>query len=147
LTRARFVAKLVPRSDAAALATRSFDKFEPIKGNTPEEDYVDPVKVKKDLERVVDDAERVREYAERTHAHRSKEKGLDTTLTFRDLHNAIGDLRKVIAKYYFLLVQTTIMAESWEPEPQYDTIAPFLRPWVTDPEAVVNAADRDADNG
>lgn len=140
LTRARYLASWGGQD--AEQASRSFSIFALVKNGTPSEDHIDPVAVKADLEKAAEDGERVRVFAERTRAHRQKEKGLDKTLTFRDLHGAIADLREVIAKYYLLLTQASI--HSWELTAQYDTVTPFLKPWVTDRRTLAAAEDEGA---
>jgi hypothetical protein len=113
-------------------ADRVFDSFDPkrVPENT-EEDYIDPDVVRADLDQVVADAERLRVFAERTRAHRTPERKVDTSdITFRDLHKAIADARRVVEKYYALLTLKSI--GQWEPVPLYDTLAPFMKPWVVD---------------
>jgi hypothetical protein len=111
---------------------------------SPGNDHIDPVVVKADLDRLVADGERVRTYAERTRAHRSPLKGIDASLTFQELHQAIDDIRDVVGKYHALL--TLDVVAEWEPVAQYDTVKPFTRPWVADPAAVVRAAQRESGN-
>lgn len=113
-------------------ADRVFNSFEPKRvPDNPEEDYIDPDVVRADLDQVVADAERLREYAERTRAHRTPERNVDTSdITFRALHKAIADARRVVKKYYALLTLKSI--GQWEPVHQYDTLAPFMKPWVVD---------------
>jgi hypothetical protein len=140
LTRARYVAQW-PRAEAH-LADGVFDQFTPAKvPGSPHEDYIDPNVVKADLDRVIDDAARVRDYAERTRAHRTPEQGLSGPITFRDLRQALVDIRSVVGKYYALL--TLMSVTEWEPVAQYDTIAPFTRAWVTDAAAVERAVDEE----
>lgn len=104
-------------------------------------DHIDPAIVGGDLGRLVNDGERLRVFAERTRAHRTPEQGLDRSVTFGELHQAIEDVRAIVGKDYALL--TARSRSNWEPEPQYSTIAPFMRPWVTDPTAVRQAAERE----
>ena len=122
-------------------ADRAFDSFNPKRvPESPDADYIDPEAVRADLEKVVADAKRLRQYAERTRAHRTPQQGLDTSeITFQALHEAISDVRQVVAKYYALLTLASIT--QWEPVPQYDTIAPFMTPWVIDPRGVAAAAE------
>ena len=80
----------------------------------------------------------MRVYAERTRAHRSPDQGIDHTLTFRDLHAAIVEVRQVAGKYYALLTLKSVAR--WEPEAQFDTMEPFMGPWVVDADAVARAA-------
>ena len=97
-----------------------------------------------DLEQVIGDAERLREYAERTRAHRTPERNVNTSdVTFQALHKAIADIRRVIEKYYAVLTLKSIAR--WDPVPQYDTIGPFMAPWVVDREGVAAAADEDSE--
>jgi hypothetical protein len=139
LTRARYVAQWKP--DHRDIANRAFDSFKPARvADRADADFVDPAVVRPDLERAIADGERVRTFAERTRAHRAPEKGIDRSLTFRELHEAIAHLREVVRKYYALLT-LSVVAE-WEPVAQYDTIAPFRLAWVTDSAAVAEAADR-----
>ncbi len=146
LTRARYRARW---GDEARFdreqADRAFDSFKPKRvDRDPDADYIDPDVVKADLDRLVADTERLREYAERTRAHRTPERNVDTSdLTFGALHKAIADVRGVVGKYYALLTLNTI--PSWEPVPAYDTIAPFMKPWVVDRKAVSAAAKEGAD--
>jgi hypothetical protein len=146
LTRARYCAAWGESEPFdAALANRAFDKFSPkqIAGNR-DLDFIDPELVKADLDQIVAAAERLREYAERTRAHRTPERGIDTSdITFLALHKAIADVRRVVAKFYALLTLRCIA--NWEMVPQFDPIAPFMQPWVMDREAVVAAAKRDAE--
>jgi len=143
LTRARYVAGWKVGRDNG-LANRTFDSFRPIRvPGDSSADHIDPGVVSADLDQVVADAERLRVFAERTRAHRTPEKGIDTSVTFGDLHRAIEDVRRVVAKYYALLTLKSVA--DWEPVAQYDTIAPFTRPWVTEPDAVSRAAESDAD--
>jgi hypothetical protein len=139
LTRARYVQQWKPGRDGE-FANRVFDSFAPVKVNQdPDADYIDPAVVRADLEQVVADAERLRVFAERTRAHRTPEKGIDTAITFGELHLTIADVRRVVEKYYAILTLRSVAA--WEPVPQYDTIAPFTRPWVKDTGAVARAAE------
>jgi len=126
-------------------ADRVFDSFKPKRvADNPEADYVDPDIVRADLAQVIGDAERLREYAERTRAHRTPERNVDTSdVTFQALHKAIADIRRVIEKYYALLTLKSIAR--WDPVPQYDTIGPFMAPWVVDREGVAAAADEDSE--
>ena len=48
---------------------------------------------------------------------------IDRSLTFRDLHQAIAELRDIVGKYYSLLTQSVV--SEWEPVAQYNTISPF----------------------
>ena len=132
LVRTRYVAQWPPAE--AAWASQVFDTFHPASGRTRDVDFIDPAQVRGDLERVDADAERLRTYAERTRAHRTPERGIDRTVTFRDLHQAIADVRRVVGKYYALLTLSSVA--EWEPVPQYDTLSPFLQPWVVDRGAV-----------
>jgi hypothetical protein len=60
---------------------------------------------------------------------------LDPAVTaFGTLHEALDSVREVIAKYYALISQGII--GRWEAVPQFNTIRPFTRPWVEDPDAV-----------
>jgi len=137
LTRARYRRQWKRNDDS--LANRAFDSFRPTKvADSVDDDYIDPAAVTSDLERVVADGERLRVYAERTRAHRTPEQGVDTSITFRDLHQAIADLRIVVGKYYALLTLATVA--EWEPVAQYDTLEPFASVWMKDAYAV----DRDA---
>ncbi len=114
------------------LADRAFDSFSPrrVEG-TPDADYIDPAVVRADLDQVDRDAEELREHAERTRAHRTPEPRVDTPdITFRALYRAISDVRHVVAKYYAILTLRSI--GRWEPVPQFDTVAPFMRGWVED---------------
>jgi hypothetical protein len=96
--------------------------------------------VRTDLDTVVADAERLRVFAERTRAHRTPEKGIDTTITFAELHSSMADVRRVVGKYYALLTLKSVA--NWEPAAQYNTIGPFMRPWVTDPDSVARAQEK-----
>ena len=61
--------------------------------------------------------------------------------TFGALHQTLESVREVIRKYYALITQGVI--DRWEAVPQFNTIRPFERPWVTDPEAVKRAIDQE----
>ncbi len=140
LTRARYLAQW-GHSDADR-ASEVFDSFAPTKiaGNA-NADFIDPSMVRKDLDQVIADAERLRVFAERTRAHRTPQRNIDNTITFRDLHTAIADTRDAVGKYYALL--TLKMTVGWEPTPQYSTIAPFERAWVTNAAGVRRAMERE----
>lgn len=145
LTRARYCA-IWAKSGPIDLewANRAFDSFSPkLVPENMDSDHIDPIAVRADLDQVVADAERLRQYAERTRAHRAPGRGVDTAgITFQALHKAIVDVRRVVAKYYALLTLSTIA--QWEPVPQYDTMAPFMRPWILDPSAVSAAVEEEA---
>ena len=124
------------------MADRAFDSFAPARvTGSPDADYIDPANARVDLDQVAADAERVRVYAERTRAHRTPDQGIDNSLTFRDLHQAISDIRSIVGKYYALLTLRSVA--EWEPVSQYDQIGPFSRAWVTDPAAVARAAEEE----
>ncbi len=142
LTRSRYRAQWGDgRRYEQQLADRAFDSFNPRRaGGDPGDDYIDPDIVRADLAHVVTDAERLREHAERTRAHRAPPRGIDTPdITFRALHTASAEVRRVIGKYYTLL--TLRIVTQWEPVFQYNTISPFTRPWVTNPQAITAAPD------
>lgn len=126
-------------------ADRAFDSFKPKRvDGDPDADYMDPDVVRADLDQMMADAGRLREHAERTAAHRTPERNIDTSaITFQALHQAITDVRGVVAKYYALL--TLKVFHDWEPVPQFDTIAPFTKPWIVDPESVAAIAQDCAD--
>ena len=146
LTRARYCAAWGKggRFDVE-MANRAFNLFSPKRvAENPGLDFIDPVLVRADLEQVVADAGRLRGYAERTRAHRTPERGVDTSdITFHALHKAIADVRRVVAKFYALLTLSSIA--EWEAVPQFDTIGPFVRPWVLDRDAVEVAAKEGAE--
>jgi hypothetical protein len=121
-------------------ADRVFDRFKPIRvAENPDADHIDPDVIRADLDRVGASAEQLREYAERTRAHRTPERRINTAgMTFKALHDAIGDLRNVVGKYYALLTLRSIA--QWEPVPQYDTFEAFTKPWLVDRAAVQQAA-------
>jgi hypothetical protein len=125
-------------------ANRAFDGFGLILiAGQPEADHIDPTVIRADLDRINTGAEHLREYAERTRAHRSPDPGLDTArMTFGALHEALGSIRDVIAKYYALLTQASI--GQWEAVPQFSTIQPFARPWVEDRAAVERAVQEES---
>jgi hypothetical protein len=127
------------------MANRAFDLFRPIRvAGNPDLDFIDPALVRADLEQLVADAGRLRRYAERTRAHRTPERGVDTSgITFQALHEAIADVRRVVAKFYALLTLSSI--GRWEAVPQFDTIGPFVQPWVLDRDAVAAAAEEGAE--
>jgi hypothetical protein len=142
LTRARYLAEWKPGRDLE-FANRIFDSFTPVRvQDDSNADYINPTDVKADLESLVADADRLRVFAERTRAHRTPERGIDPTVTFGELHRPIADVRRVVEKYYAILTLRSVA--DWEPVAQYDTIGPFTRPWVQDPDAVARAAERDA---
>jgi hypothetical protein len=135
--RARYLSKWGKDEPAYhGLADRAFDRFSPVRiPGKPGEDHIDPLVIKTDLDHVAASAEHLREFAERTRAHRTPEQKIDTTaMTFKVLHDAIADVRGVIAKYYALLTLGSI--SQWEPVPQYNTLQAFTRPWVVDRVAV-----------
>ncbi len=141
LTRARYRAAWGDQEDFGnrAQANRIFDSFKPrrVEGN-PDADYIDPAVVREDLVQVDRDAEELHTYAERTRAHRTPKPKVDTPdITFYALHKAISDVREIVAKYYAMLTLNSI--GRWEPLPLYDTIGPFIRPWVENPTAVDDA--------
>jgi hypothetical protein len=123
------------------IASRAFDKFNPkrVDGN-PSADYIDPDLVKADLDQVVADAESLRRHAERTRAHRTPQRNISQTdLTFAELHKTIEDVRSTVSKYHSLITLGVIT--NWEPVPQFNTMAPFMYPWVEDSDAVRAAID------
>lgn len=139
LTRARYIAQWQPGKDM--IANRAFDSFNPIRvPGSPKDDYINPDIVEADLAQVIKAAEGLRTYAERTRAHRTPEQGVDS-FTYKDLHQAIADIRKVVGKYYAILTLSSVM--DWEPVAQYNTLEPFMEPWVTDQAAVDRIADED----
>ena len=129
----------------AELANCAFNSFSLKRvAENPDLDFIDPVMVRADLDQVVADAERLREYAERTRAHRTPERGVDTSeITIQALHKAIADVRRIVAKFYALL--TLDVVDKWEAVPQFDTIAPFMRPWVLDRDVVEAATEEGAE--
>ncbi len=138
LTRARYRAAWGPEGPFEQQhAERSFDHFNPRRVDG-DGDHIDPVVIRSDLDRIVASAERLREYAERTRAHRTPEQNVDSaSITFAAMHEAIADVRAVVAKYYALL--TLGIVGRWEPVPQYDTLEPFMAPWMVDRTAVEEA--------
>ena len=58
-------------------------------------------------------------------------------MSFKVLHDAIADVRGVVAKYYALLTLSSI--SQWGPVQQYDTLQAFTRPWLVDRAAVRRA--------
>jgi len=144
LTRARYRSMCTQRPSGDDLADRAFNQFPLVKLPTAEDDHLDPEGVKRELERVSAQAERVRVYAERTRAHRTPEQSSEAlSLTFGDLHAAIREVRDLVNRYHVLL--TTALVTEWEPVPQYNTMAPFQKPWVPDPRPV-RAALRDSES-
>ncbi len=134
VSRARYLSRW---SDGAVHHWVAAQEFTRLAG-TSDADHIAPDLIRSDLDRL-EGAERVREYAEQTRAHRTREQRVDATgMTFNALHEAIALVREVIAKYYGLLTQKSI--GQWEPVPQYDTLAAFMRPWVVDRAAVQQAA-------
>jgi hypothetical protein len=141
LTRARYLASWGERALIdRELANREFDSFKLKRvANAQHLDYIDPEGVRADINQVLTNAKQLREYAERTRAHRTPEKKANTSdVTFEALHNTSSDLRRVISKYYLLL---TLKSNKWQPVPQFDSIMPFTRPWVLDPQGVVKASE------
>jgi hypothetical protein len=123
------------------LADRAFDKFNPkrVEGN-PAADYIAPELVRADLDQVIADAESLREYAERTRAHRTPQRNISQAdITFAELHTTIEDVRRTVEKYHSLITLGVIT--NWEPVPQFNTMAPFMYPWVEDIAAVQAAID------
>jgi hypothetical protein len=102
---------------AHGLAKWTFDKFNPVRvEGKPDDDYIDPDMVKADLDQIEASADHLRVYAERTRAHRTPEHRSDTSeMTFKELHNAIADVRVVVKKYYRLLTLRSLAR--WEPTP------------------------------
>jgi len=140
LTRKRYYAGWGKDAFDRSRRKQVFDSFSPIRAvGTPKEDHIDPKIVQRDLSQMVKGAEEMREYAERTRAHRSPKKEVDnaSSITFQSLNEVISDIRKIIKKYYALLTLTSITR--WEPVPQFDTIKPFMEPWVVDRDAVDKA--------
>jgi len=134
LTRARY--RAMWPSSSCNLADKGFTKFPLIRpSENPDEDHIDPNGVREDLNTLLDAAEALRTYAECTRAHRTPEQAIDTTkLTFRNLHATIRDVRNVVNRYHVLLTASSIV--EWEPIAQFNTIAPFMQPWVTDLDSV-----------
>jgi hypothetical protein len=120
---------------------RAFDKFNPkrVDGN-PSADYIDPKIVGADLQQVIDDAENLREYAERTRAHRTPQRNISQAeFTFAELHKTIEDVRNTVSNYHSLITLDVIT--NWEPVPQFNTMAPFMYPWIEDAASVQAAMD------
>jgi hypothetical protein len=135
LTRARYRSMCTQRPPGYDLADRSFDQFPLKKQANAADDHLDPGGVRRELDALTAKVERVRVYAERTRAHRTPEQSFDVkNLTYSDLHEAIQQVRDLVNRCHVLL--TTACIAEWEPVPQYNTIAPFQRPWVQDPKAV-----------
>lgn len=137
LTRARHKSRLSPDSVFnEGFADRTFDGYEPQRDPEDHEaDFIDPSIVQSDLSGMESKVNRLRDYAERTRAHRTPERGINTEdMTFGDLHDAITETRSLIAKYYMML--TLSGPGNWEPIPQYDTLDPFLTPWVLERDRV-----------
>jgi hypothetical protein len=144
ITRASYLARWGPKQPVERWhANRAFDHFTLVKiAGHPDADYVDPDAIKADLDRVSAGAEELRQYAERTRAHRTPEAKFDPAVTtFGAVHQTLDSVREVIRKYYALITQGII--DRWEAVPQFNTIRPFERPWVTDPEAVKRAIDQE----
>jgi hypothetical protein len=137
VNRARYRARCRP--ELRWHANQYFDVYGLVRiHGRPEADHIDPARIRADLDRVATGAEHLRVYAERTRAHRTPGAGVDTAgLTFEALHEALGSIRDIIAKYYGLLTHGSIA--QWEAVPQFSTIQPFTRPWVEDPDAVERA--------
>lgn len=143
MTRARYLSKRKPDGPIEqGLDNRAFDRFSPRRvAGDPGGDYIDPDDIQADLDRVVKSAERLCKYAERTRAHRTPGQKMDPRCTsINAIHQAIADVRSVVAKYYALL--TLRMVPDWEPHPQFDTLEAFTRPWVIDRTAVEQAAKK-----
>ena len=135
LTRARYRAAWGAQGFDRTQADRAFNLFSPRRvAGTPDADCIDPAVVRADLEQVGKDANEIRVYAERTQAHRTPKPKVDTP-DIPALHKAISDVQHTIAKYYAIVTLGSLIAR-WEPVPQFDTIAPFMRAWVEDRTAV-----------
>jgi hypothetical protein len=119
-------------------ASEVFDSWKPLKvTGSPERDHIDPQVIRSDLEGVCAAAEQIRLYAERTRAHRTVVDGIGTPIPFKELHRAIADICRTVEKYYELLTGVSVV--QWEPVPQFDTMAVFMKPWVVDRKAVAAA--------
>lgn len=137
LTRARYLSRWPDGRLRDLLADQTFSKY----AGSPIADRVPPDVIRLDLAQLEGAAEQLRAFAERTRAHRTPEQGIDPRgMTFGALHDALTEVRAVVAKYYALLTQGVIA--QWEAVPQYDTVRPFLLPWVND-RATVERLARD----
>jgi hypothetical protein len=62
-------------------------------------------------------------------------------MTFEELHKALLTVRSVVGKYREVLgVGST---SQWQPVAQFNTIEPFLHPWVDDPDRVKRLSEED----
>lgn len=104
---------------------RNYDRF--VSEANP--DRIDADAVAADIDGVNAVVERVERYVNDHVAHRAAEQTTDIP-TFAELHEAIDVIGAVVQKYASLL-KAEILAEL-EPVIQYDWLAPFRRPWLTE---------------
>jgi len=135
LTRGRYLSRRPNGHLRDLLAEEAFSKY----AGSSTADRVPPDVIRVDLAQLEAAADHLRVFAERTRAHRTPEQGIDPQgMTFGALHDALTEVRAVIAKYYALLTQRVIA--QWEAVPQYDVVRPFLLPWVHDRTTVERLA-------
>jgi hypothetical protein len=140
INRARYLARWGPEQPVhRQIANKTFEGLLPVRvAGQRDADHIDPARVRADLARVQSGAEHLQEYAQRTRAHRTPAAAFDTArLTFGELHEALDSVRDVIVRYCDLLGQS--VPDRWEATASFNTILPFLKPWVEDRRAVKDA--------
>lgn len=130
MTRERFVSVWNPDDEfVRKLANSRFEDWGVVRHDSgPDSDYIDPSSVQKDVDDLEIRVTKAREYAERVMAHRTPMSDEGFSITYREMHEAIDALRETINRYYALLTGSSMIG--WEPVRQYNTLAPFLEPWL-----------------
>jgi hypothetical protein len=107
-----------------AMINSAFDKYA-----GPGGDYVDPVIVEQDVERLRTVSTKVRAYVNRRVAHRTR---TDVSVpTFAELNAALDELDVVLRRYYLLLTAATLYSTT--PTMQYNPWVPLTVPWIPAP--------------
>lgn len=92
-------------------------------------DALSPGVVERDIQRLAHTANPIRRYVD-THLAHADAKPTKDIPTFADLADAINVVGDVFNRYHTLLTGTSILQLA--PVPQYDWLAPFRVPWLTD---------------
>lgn len=121
LSRERYVA-LYKGAFALERANKDFNKF-----SKPGCEHIDPVLVKRDLDKLRAQAKKCETFADKTVAHLDKSKPKQIPV-FKDLDNSIELLCALLKKYWLLFRAESLL--SILPTYQYDWKAVFREPWI-----------------
>ena len=66
-------------------------------------------------------------------------------VTFRMMHDAIEEVRRVVGKYHALLTLKSIV--EWEPAAQFDTLAPYREVWAPNMDRLRDALRNEDERG